>query len=86
MVSIKVKMILKQPNLVSEMESNKVLENLQCFIEFIKSCSLTIDQVLKPELLGLVTVDIWGQKILRRELSLHCRMFRASLASTHQIP
>ena len=82
MVSIKVKMILKQPNLVSEMESNKVLENLSCFIEF-KSCSLTIDQVLKPELLGLVTVDIWGQKILRRELSLHCRTFRASLASTH---
>ena len=77
MVSIKVKMTLKQPNLVSEMESKEVLENLQCLVgeKDIKRCSLAVDQVLNPEFLGLVTVDIWGQRILRRELSLRCRMF-----------
>ena len=76
MVSIEVKMTLKQPNLVSEMESKEVLENLQCLVgeQDIKSRSLAIDQVRKPELLGIVTVDIWGQKI-HRELSLPCRMF-----------
>ena len=88
MVSIKVKMALKQPNLVSEMESKEVLENLQCLIgeKDIKRCSLAVDPVLNPELLGLVTVDIWGQRILRRELSLRCRILAASLASTRQMP
>ena len=86
MVSIKVKMTLKQPNLVSEMESKEVLENLQCLIgeKDIKRCSLAVEQGLKPQLLGLVTVDIWGQRILRRELSLHCRMLAASLLARCQ--
>ena len=83
MVSIKVKMTLKQPNLVSEMESKEVLENLQCLVgeKDIKRCSLAVDQVLNPELLTFGVREFFVGSYL---CVVGC--LAASLASTRQMP